>query len=475
MTVTVMMGIPAVIPLIPLLPSLFAICGWLLLTLFALFTAIRNRERFDLLIRFLWRQRIGVVTYASGVLAVCVLLSGEAEHPLNESTELAARPSVDWPEYRGGPARTGSLPGSRGPTVGDILWTGATGYCFYSSPAVDGDRVYACGFQGNVGRIFCWNAGTGELLWTVSPPAYQASVSSPVLAGDLLLIGEGLHATTRGRVLALDLRPGHEGETVWDIETRSHVESTPTVRHDRVFVAAGDDGIYCLRTGRDVAPDERTVWHIPGDRFPDAEASLAVVGDRVFAGLGRGGNAFCLLREDTGEELAREKTVHPVFGAPAVEGARIVSGTADGDYRNSGAGPGQVWCLDADTLKPLWTRDTDSSVLDAVAIRDEIVYCGTGDGRLLALELETGLIRAEIPVGGPVVTAPAVTSKFVFVISENGRIVCCDVVSLAKVWSTRLADAGQCFSSVTVAGDRLFVGTSNGFFAVGSRSSVADP
>ena len=110
MTVTVMMGIPAVIPLIPLLPSLFAICGWLLLTLFALVTAVRNRERFHLLVRFLWRQRIGVVTYAAGVFGVCLLLSGEADRPLNESTELPARPRVNWPEYRGGPARTGALP-----------------------------------------------------------------------------------------------------------------------------------------------------------------------------------------------------------------------------------------------------------------------------------------------------------------------------------------------------------------------------
>jgi len=470
-----MMGIPAVIPLIPLLPSLFAICGWLLLTLFALVTALRSRERFHLLVRFLWRQRIGVVTYAAGIIGVCLLLSGEADHPLNESTELPARPRVNWPEYRGGPARTGALPDSSGPAAGDVLWTAASGYAFYSSPAVDGDRVYASGFQRNVGRVFCWNAATGELLWTVTPTSYQASVSSPVLAGDLLLIGEGLHSTTRGRVLALDLRAGHEGETVWEFETRGHVESTPTVRQDRAFVAAGDAGIYCLRTDRMVTSEERLVWHVSGDGYPDTEASLAVVGKRVFAGLGRGGNAVCLLRADTGEELSRRNTFHPVFGAPAVEGTRVVFGTAEGDYRNSGAGPGQVWCLDADTLEPLWYRDTESSVLDAVAIRDGIAYCGTGDSRLLAFDLEAGSIKAQAFVGGPVVTAPAVTSKCVLVISENGRIVCCDATSLAKVWSRRLPDTGQCFSSVTIAGDRLYVGTSNGLFAVGARSSAVVP
>lgn len=476
MTVTVMMGIPAVIPLIPLLPSLFAICGWLLLTLFALVTAVRNRERFHLLLRFLWRQRIGVATYAAGVFGVCLLLSGEADHPRNESVELPPRPSVDWPEYRGGPARTGALPGSRGPAAGEFLWTAATGYTFYSSPAVDGDRVYASGFQRNVGRIFCWNAATGELLWTVTPPRYQASVSSPVLAGDLLLIGEGLHSTTRGRVLALDLRAGHEGETVWEFETRGHVESTPTVRQDRVFVAAGDDGIYCLQTDRSVAPEERVVWHVSGSRYPDAEASLAVVGDRVLAGLGRGGNAVCLLRADTGEEIARRKTLHPVFGAPAVDGTRVVFGTAEGDYRSSGSGPGQVWCLDAQTLEPIWTRDVDSSVLDALAIQNGLVYCGTGDGRVLVFNLQDGAVQAKHGVPGAIVTAPAVSSRYLFVITENALLVCCRAKPLFPAWSARLPDAGQCFSSVTVAGERLFVGTSNGFFAVGFRKSpVAEP
>lgn len=468
MTVTAMMGIPAVIPLIPLLPSFLAVCGWLLLTLIGAFAALRNRDRSQLIARFLWRQKIGVAVILGGVGAVGLLLTREPDFPPISTPSLIERPNVDWPSSRGGASRTGVLPGSPGPDRGEVLWTAASGYLFYSSAATDGERVYGCGFRGNSGRLFCWEAGTGRLLWTVSPPGYQASVSSPVLAGDLLMIGEGLHDTRRGRVLAVDLRPGHEGKTVWEFETQGHVESTPTVTDGRVYFGAGDDGIYCLRAERDIGSAPRLVWHLPGDRYPDVEASILACRGQLVAGLGRDGNAVCLLDSGTGEEVARQSTRHPVFSTPGHGGDHIVFGTAEGDYRNSGAGPGQVWCLDQQSFEPRWIRDVGSSVLEPAAIQNGIAYCGTGDGRLVALRLSDGKLVAERHLGASVLAAPAVTSHRVYVVTENGFVTCCTAEELSVLWRIRLSDAGPSFCSPTIAGGRLFVGTSNGFFAIGS-------
>lgn len=478
MTITSMMGIPAVVPLIPLIPPLLALCGWLLLGLFSGIAALRHPDKMRLVLRFCWRQKIGLVVLSGlsvGVYSVTTALfqTGEAE-PTRPTGGLPDRAAIDWPEYRGGLSRTGATPRSTGPKSGDTLWAGGTGYSFYASPAVDGDRVYCCGFKGNSGRIFCWDAASGELLWTVSPVNYDATVSSPVLSGNLLIIGEGLHDTQSGRILAIDLRAGHEGETVWSFATRGHVESTPTVRDGRVYAAAGDDGIYCLALGRDVFPPERLIWRAFGARFPDAEASLSVRGGRVFAGLGRGGNAVTILDMHSGEEKNRSETPYPVFSSAAIADDKVVFGMGEGDYRNSGAGPGQVWCLDAESLVPIWKFDPGSTVLDSVAIQDGHAICGTAEGRIFSLDLADGTTLAQRMVSGPVVTAPAVTPKNVFIITENGRVFCLDAASLDIAWQRQLPDAGLCFSSPVVHGRCLFVGTSNGFFALGTNDEQAD-
>jgi eukaryotic-like serine/threonine-protein kinase len=474
MTVTSMMGILAVVPLIPLIPPLLAVCGWLLLTLISAVAALRHPGKMRLVLRFCWRQKIGLAVLSGIAVGVFFLVSalfsdGEADQR-SASPGLPERTGRDWPEYRGGITRLGATPGSDGPSSGKTLWTGGSGYSFYACPAVDGDRVYGCGFKGNSGRIFCWNADTGELLWTVSPPDYDATVSSPVLSGDLLVIGEGLHDTVRGRIFALDLRAGYEGETVWEFTTRGHVESTPTVRDGRVYVAVGDDGVYCLSLRRDVAIEDRLIWHSFGTRYPDVEASLPVVGNRVFACLGRGGNAICVLDAETGRERNRTGTRFPVFSTPAISDGKVVFGMGEGDYRNSGAGPGEVWCLDTQSLKPVWKFDAGSTVLDAVAVRDRRVFCGTAEGRVFALDLTDGSVLAGASLSGPVVTAPAVTKNHVFVVTENGRAFCLDAATLKVVWQQRLPDAGLCFSSPVVDGTRLFVGTSGGFFALGTKT-----
>ena len=59
---------------------------------------------------------------------------------------------------------------------------------------------------------------------------------------------------------------------------------------------------------------------------------LDVGGERVFVGLGQGGNALCILDAATGQELARRPVPYPVFSPPAVEGGQLIVGMGRGDY-----------------------------------------------------------------------------------------------------------------------------------------------
>ena len=194
-----------------------------------------------------------------------------------ERLESNSRVVGDWELHRGGLQRLGAVPGSIGPNQGGPVWiSGTNGEAFLSSPAVLGDSVFVTGFRGNKGRISCFDAKTGNLRWSSAPRGYQATFSSPVIADARLVCGEGLHATRTGRVVCVDLRPGRVGEIAWTFATNSHVECTPVLDAGKVYVGAGDDGIYCL----DLAHGGQ-IWHAKGSAYPDAETSLVVFEGRV--------------------------------------------------------------------------------------------------------------------------------------------------------------------------------------------------
>ena len=96
------------------------------------------------------------------------------------------------------------------------------------SPTVAGDRVFVTD-----GHLYALDAGTGELLWTsdaVDPASSAAVASTPVIAGDLLLVpaGDGLYAVDQAT-----------GALGWRLGTTASLGvGVPTVTGDQVVVLA---------------------------------------------------------------------------------------------------------------------------------------------------------------------------------------------------------------------------------------------
>ncbi len=322
-----------------------------------------------------------------------------------------------------------------------------------------GDRVYCVSSRGDRGLICCWDAETGEHLWSSAPAGYRATFSSPVISGRYLLCGEGLHHARLARVVCLDLQAPRAGRVRWTFTTNGHVECTPVVAADRVYVGAGDDGIYCLRLDPSATDQDRVVWHAPGNRYPDAETSLAVWHDRVYVGLGQGGNALCVLDAGTGEELARQTMPYPVFSPPAIAGGQLIVGMGRGDYVRPVADPaGSLRCFDLANLREQWSFPLPATVLGAVAVTSERVVAACGDGCVYLLD-RSGRLLQKWNSGAPIVAAPAVTDRLIYVVNQDGLLVALDARWLQPVWEARLGPPGRYFSAPVVARGHVYVGT----------------
>jgi len=210
----------AVVPILPTLTSLAVIVPVLLLSILTALASLRKPDVARSVLRLVWRQKLQLLIVV-GLILGAVRTFGWVSARLTRSVAPAQRSGLDWPMHRGSVQRRGWVAGDKGPSRGGVVWSGGRpAEAFYASPAVVGNRVFCVGSRNDAGRIYCWDADTGDRIWSNAPSDYRATFSSPVVAGDYLACGEGLHHTRLARVVCLDIRPGSEGQVLWTKSSR---------------------------------------------------------------------------------------------------------------------------------------------------------------------------------------------------------------------------------------------------------------
>ncbi len=484
--------------LLALLPTIVA-------AFLALVIALFRPSAYRTVFRFLWHQKL----FTACLLGVAVCwYTGFPLSLIPTHAGTAGDAPGDWPAYRGGAARLGRVPGDDAagqiePTAGPVLWSALRSMTIYSSPAVAGDRVYVSTVWDMTpfnptgkGAIVCLDAHTGEELWRYSPSDFRGTFSSPVVKDGYLVCGEGLHQTADARITCLDL----SGRRLWELRTKSHVESTACIEGGRVYIGAASDGLYCV----DLEPDEdgRPVvhWHLDPASYVDCESSPAVVGGTVYFGLGVGGNAICAVDAETHEERWRIDTPYPVFSAPTVVDGLLYVGMGNGNYaqtaqellaarteelRNAGKsaeeiaaatkdmGPaGAIWCLDARTGEVRWKHPLPDTVLGSVACEAGRLYCGCRDGRLYCLSTD-GRPLGQYDARGPIFSAAALGRRHVYFSTKDGRTFGLRADTLEPLWDTPLGS--DVWGSPALAHGHLYVGTVAGLRCVGSNVPPPPP
>ncbi len=468
------------------LQVLVALLPAILLSLGGLIVGLLKPRAMWVGVKLLWRQKVAVAALAGVVAGAVLMVRTFAQGDGSTSEQVAG---ADWPMFRGGLQRRGSNDFAEPPTTGGINWSyTADVKTFFASPALVGNRVYVTsadkGPLRDRGAIVCLDADTGAVDWTSAPSGYLATFSSPSIAGKYLVCGEGLHYTKTARVVCIDVT--QRGKILWTYQTNSHVESTPCIDEGRVYVGAGDDGYYCFLLEPGTDGRAQLVWHAPRERCPDAETSPAVHDGLVFAGLGMEGKAVCCLDADTGEQVWRVDTPYPVFGPPTVIDGCVIVGMGNGNFIESAEevkrkeldklrkegksaaqlaaaektlGPaGEIWCLAEKTGEVQWKFRAAATILGAVAAGKDRLYFGARDGYVYCVSLAGKLIQ-KWNAHAPIVTSPAISGGYVYVVTETGSLYGLRADDLERVWETKLGFTGPFLSSPAVARGHVYVGS----------------
>jgi outer membrane protein assembly factor BamB len=313
----------------------------------------------------------------------------------------------DWPQWRG-PDRDGvwhetGIVESFGPDDLERVWTADVSNG-YSGPTVANGRVYVTDRvvePEEVERVLCFDAATGESLWTHEYPCVYRSVGYPdgPRASVTVADGRAFSLGTMGHLRCLDAETGEllwkkDPDTDYDIANPTWgITSAPLVEDDLVIVQIGAEPDACI-VGLDVETGEER-WRALEDK-PSYSAPIVVEreGKRVL--ICWTSEHLVGLDPETGSvywdhELLPARMVINV-PTPVVDGNRLfLSAFYDGSYLFKLAD-------DACSAELVWERrgrserDTDAlhAMISNPIIQGEYIYGVDSYGQFRCLELATG-------------------------------------------------------------------------------------
>ena len=121
----------------------------------------------------------------------------------------------------------------------------------------------------------------------------------------------------------------------------------------------------------------------------------------------------------------RFETKAPFLSSPAVVQGTVYLSTGDG----------RVVALEAETGGLIWEHEVTGPVNSSPAVAGDLVLVGLRDGRLLALDRADGKTRWEFFTGNPIYSSPSVYRGVAYLGSSDARLYALDAVTGKKRWS----------------------------------------
>lgn len=308
------------------------------------------------------------------------------------------------------------------------------------------------------GAVYAIDPTTGKSKWMFDRGGEMLpTASTPLLVGNRLFVGEGLHNNFACRFQCLDARTG---TSIWTFPTSDHIEGGPALAGDAIIFPGGNDGLYALdaETGK---PKWKFVADLHIDSTPWVENGHLLVGSgssRRFNNL----QVICL-DSQTGKPIWRTPVKLPAWGSPIVARDQVFVGLGNGRLTMPAQPPespaGALACFDANTGTERWTFLVGDAVFGRpVVVGDRVVF-GSRDGNLYGVSF-AGHEVFRLPMGGPVMASAVTSGGFVYSVSVPGRVVCVNPADGTEIWRYELSQRGapaEAYAAPAVSGSHLFV------------------
>jgi serine/threonine protein kinase/outer membrane protein assembly factor BamB len=387
----------------------------------------------------------------------------EARPPLPDPASNISLHTVqgDWAMAQRNNSHTGAIPGPSFDPDGTIAWTFKADGQILASPVVADGVVFV---NTNDRRVVALDAITGDTIWE-HPVEVQAN-STPSVAADMVYVG-----TRDGTMLALDR---HTGVVVWKYKTEAAIYGSATVVDGVIYFGSSDYNIYALDalTGEFRWLKETDSWVVAS---PTVEQGILIVGsqDREFYMLDAN-NGTVRLHVNMGSGIDGATTIVDGVAYFTTRAGIVVAF----DYSQKDVSFQkaywhiwlQLWVWNVaprPSLIPgmVWAASLSDTVMGDLATNDGRLFASTIDGRLYALDLNTGTTLWKTEDGGKSYSSPIISGDVVIQTMSDGLIRGFDVATGEEMWRTSVEKT--IVTSPVLAGGTLYVPTTDGhLFAI---------
>lgn len=261
-----------------------------------------------------------------------------------------------------------------------------------SSPAVADGKVCTFGVDG---QLSCYDAAAGKLLWrkeTKGHPQFFTSASPVIVDGKCVIYAGG---RGNGELVAYDLA---NGEEKWKWSGDGPAYGSP------ILVTFGTTQQIVTPTEKELvgvaASDGKLLWKAPflaqyNSFTPVADGQMVICSgppamQRGGGAGGKGGTtAYKIEKQGDGfaakEAWTEPKTYSSIYNTPVLKDGLLYGLTASGG-RRPGQGPTNIYCVQADTGKVLWTDPTKRGECGEIFDAGSVLLALTSDSELLAFK-----------------------------------------------------------------------------------------
>lgn len=158
--------------------------------------------------------------------------------------------------------------------------------------------------------------------------------------------------------------------------------------------------------------------------------------------------AGCGIARPAATENEAEGPLGAVYGQPVLTDDLVLFGSYDG----------RLYALDRETGTRMWTFAVAEAIIGGIAEADGVLYFGSADSRIYALDLETRQLVWNQPfqTGDRVWGTPVIGGATIYIGSMDHRVYALDRATGQELWSAELG--GAIPGDIAVSNGRVFAG-----------------
>ncbi len=339
-------------------------------------------------------------------------------------------------------------------STGKIVWDSLTKGPMIFNGAYSNGRFFRGGTDDNT--LYCFDSANGQILWAYTPPNGKGGYFT---TGPALAYGIVYEMNKDGYLYALDQTTG---KLVWKYKGPSSEliwPGMPTVADGKVYVTIGELAYYGSVTNTQSeyacinAFTGELIWQLPIEALPPRESAIVAYGTLYIIP----GSVTTAVDTTSGTEYSTDSQLWAISsGSTPTTGPSItpkpeapstptptskptlipVSSVSDWTMFRSDPTHSSKAAAGPTNLTLAWKFTTKGSVISSPSIVNNVVYAGSQDKNMYAIDAENGNLIWNYTTGGPIITSPAVANGKVYFGSEDGYVYCLDAAYGGLLWHT---------------------------------------